>query len=248
MGAEMHPGGIHPAEERLVRAHLTLHEVDPGGRRLVVDRLHTLFGERAGILDGLPADPAKAGLLGRIVAVRRLAAEDAARADSLPDHGITWIIPVLRVFLGIEVVKVAEEFVEAVHCRQVFVAVAEMVLAELPGGVTERLEQLSERYVARLQTDRRARNPYFRQSGPQRALAGDEGRSSRRAALLGVVVSEHHAFSGDAVDVRGAIAHHTERICADIGLPDIVAKYHQNVRLLSGGRHRLLLRLRHNGI
>ena len=44
--------------------------------------------------------------------------------------------------LGIQVIKVAEELVEAVHRGQEFVAVAEMVLAELPGRIALRLQQL----------------------------------------------------------------------------------------------------------
>ena len=40
-----------------------------------------------------------------------------------------------RVFHRVEVVEVAEELVEAVHGRQELVAVAQVVLAELAGGV-----------------------------------------------------------------------------------------------------------------
>ena len=49
-----------------------------------------------------------------------------------------------RLVLGIQVIEVAEELVEAVHGRQEFVAVAEMVLAELPGCIALRLQQLSD--------------------------------------------------------------------------------------------------------
>ena len=42
---------------------------------------------------------------------------------------------------GVEVVQVAEELVEAVQRRQELVQVAEVVLAELPGGVALRLER-----------------------------------------------------------------------------------------------------------
>jgi len=52
-----------------------------------------------------------------------------------------------NILLGIEVVEVAEELVEAVHGRQELVAVAKMVLAELAGGIALRLEQLGERRV-----------------------------------------------------------------------------------------------------
>jgi hypothetical protein len=44
-------------------------------------------------------------------------------------------------------VEIAEEFVEAVYRGQVLVAIAEMVLAELAGGVAERFEDFGERRV-----------------------------------------------------------------------------------------------------
>ena len=40
-----------------------------------------------------------------------------------------------RLFLGVEVVEIAEELVESVIGRQYLIQVAEMVLAELAGGV-----------------------------------------------------------------------------------------------------------------
>ena len=49
------------------------------------------------------------------------------------------IVGMRRVFHRVEVIEVAEEFVEAVHGRQELVLVAEMVLAELAGGVAHRL-------------------------------------------------------------------------------------------------------------
>ena len=55
--------------------------------------------------------------------------------------------------LGVEVVEVAVELVEAVHGRQELVEVAEVVLAELARGVTERLEQFGDGGVLGLQTD-----------------------------------------------------------------------------------------------
>ena len=84
--------------------------------------------------------------------------------------------------------------------------------------------------VLGLQADGRARKADLGKAGAQRALAGDEGGAARRAALLGVVVGEHHAFFGDAVDVRRAVTHQAERIGADIGLADIVAEDDEDVR------------------
>ena len=82
---------------------------------------------------------------GRVVLVGRLALQHAARAELLPEIRVLRIVGVFRLFLGVEVVEVAEELVEAVHGRQVLVAVAEMVLAELAGGVAEVLEELRDR-------------------------------------------------------------------------------------------------------
>ena len=53
------------------------------------------------------------------------------------------IVALLRLLLGVEVVEVAEELVEAVHRRQELVAVAEVVLAELARGVSLRLRPVA---------------------------------------------------------------------------------------------------------
>src|ERR1700722_19413381 len=63
----------------------------------------------------------------------------------------------------------------------------------------------------------------LQETGPNRALAGDEGRASRGAGLLGVIIGEQRAFLGDAVDVGRAIAHHATVIGADVPVADIVA-------------------------
>ena len=63
----------------------------------------------------------------------------------------------LRLLLGIEVVEIAEELVEAVIGRQILIAVAEMVLAELAGRIAQRLKRLGDGDVALLQANRRAR-------------------------------------------------------------------------------------------
>jgi hypothetical protein len=58
---------------------------------------------------------------------------------------ILGIVRQLRLFLSVEVIEVAEEFVEAVDRRQIFVAITEVILAELAGGIAERLERLGNR-------------------------------------------------------------------------------------------------------
>ena len=81
----------------------------------------------------LPTRP-NFGSVGRIVLVGRPGVQHAARAHLLAGiRGFFWpgIVELLGLLLRVEVVEVAEPFVEAVHRRQELVAVAEVVLAEL---------------------------------------------------------------------------------------------------------------------
>jgi hypothetical protein len=57
---------------------------------------------------------------------------------------ILGVVVGLRLFLGVQVVEVAEELVEAVVGGQVLVLVAQVVLAELAGGVAVRLEEVGD--------------------------------------------------------------------------------------------------------
>ena len=113
--------------------------------------------------------------------------EHAARSELLLERRILGIVGQLRLLLGVEVIEIAEELVEAVHGRQVLVPIAEVVLAELAGGVAERLEQLGDGRVLRLKPHRGAGHPDLGQTGANRVLAGDEGGAAGGAALLRVV-------------------------------------------------------------
>ena len=67
--------------------------------------------------------------------------DDPARAKPFLELRTFRVIRVLGFLFRIQVVGVAEELVKSVIGRQGLVPVAEMVLAELPGDVTEWLEQ-----------------------------------------------------------------------------------------------------------
>ena len=64
---------LNQQKKRPVGSRPPLDEVDRRIRCFVVDRLHALLVKRAGILDGLLADPAPAFVRGRVIAVRGLA-------------------------------------------------------------------------------------------------------------------------------------------------------------------------------
>ena len=137
-----------------------------------------------------------------------------------------------RLILGIEMVEVAEELVEAVHGRQEFVSVAKMVLAELSGGVPLRLEKFGDGRILCGQPFLRSRQTHLQKSGPQRTLSGDECRAARGAGLLSIIIGEYRALIGDAVDVGRAVAHHAAIVGADVPIADIVGHDDKDVGLL----------------
>src|SRR5712692_4366983 len=79
--------------------------------------------------------------------------------------------------------------------------IAEMVLAELAGGVAEVQQELGEARRAGPQVGRAARQLRRDHARAQRLHASDEGVAPSRATLLGVVVHELAAFLGDTVDI-----------------------------------------------
>ena len=74
----------------------------------------------------------------------------------------------LRLLLRVEVVEVAEELVEAVHRRQVLVAVAQVVLPELAGRVPLLLQKVGDRRILIGEALLGAGQPDLGQPGPDR--------------------------------------------------------------------------------
>jgi hypothetical protein len=100
---------------------------------------------------------------------------------------VAGVVLVLRFLLGVEVIQIAEELVEAVHRRQVLVAVPLMVLAELARRVPLALQDGRHGDVGLLPAFLRARHPDLRHPVTDGHRAADEGRTASRAALLPVV-------------------------------------------------------------
>ena len=131
MREDVHAGGVVIAEERLVGLGLLVHPRQGGIGELVVDGFHSLDGERAGVLDLLLADFAELRINGGVVGVGGPGVHDPARAELLPERGCLRVVGILRLFLGVEVIEIAEELIEAVDSREELVQVSQMVLAEL---------------------------------------------------------------------------------------------------------------------
>ena len=140
-----------------------------------------------------------------------------------------------RVLHRVEVVEVAEELVEAVDRRQELVQVAQVVLAELAGGVAHRLQR-------RRDGRRLAGMPIGAPAWPTVVMPVRIGSSpvmkfgaAGRAARLGVVVGEAHALGGEPVEVRRPPGHDALVVGADVEPADVVAHDEDDVRFLCSG-------------
>ena len=220
VGPEVHGRGIVPHEERLPVPVSPVDELEGTVGHLVVDGLHALLREGAGVLDRLAALSVRQGV------------EDSPGPVPLPEGRVLWIIRVLGLLLGVQVVQVAEELVEPVHGRQELVLVPEVVLPELARGVPQRFQQLRDGRVLRLEAEIGAGHPDLGQARPDRVLAGDERCPAGRAALLAVVIGEGDALVRDAVDVGRPVAHLAPVVVADVPPADVVAPQDQDVGLL----------------
>src|SRR5215475_3878233 len=112
MREDVHPCRIKIAEPGRARALLPGDEVLRRREKLAVDRLHALGVERTGVLDRLLADSSVGGIDRGVVAVARLALEHAARPELRAELRILGIVGIFRLLLGVEVIEIAEEFIE----------------------------------------------------------------------------------------------------------------------------------------
>ena len=237
MRAKMHVREVHPDKERLARLRLALDEISSPLRHVVVDRLHPLPGKWSRVLDRLLADLAESRIHSRIVRVCRFAVEHAPRTVLFTKGRVLGIVAVLWFFLGVEMIQIAIELIEAVDGRQEFVAVTQMVLAELAGRISASLEHRGDCRIFLLQPECGPRQTDFGQPRSHTVLAGNERRPTRRTALFSVVIRKQHPLAGNAIDIRGPIAHHASRVRAEVRLPDIVTPNNHNVGLLLLCRH-----------
>src|SRR3990170_5005531 len=226
MGPYVHTRRVEPDEEGLAVLDRLLDELLFGGVDFQINGWHPCLGERTGVLDLLPA----------LAVGPRM--EYTARAVFLLKLGILRVVIGFGLFLSVEVVEIAEELVEPMHRRQMLVAVAEVVLAELAGRVTLLLEQVGDCRRPFGDALRRARHADGEQTCAERVLAEDERRASRGAALLGVGVGEQRALLSEAVNVGRLVSHDAEAVGADVMNPYVIAPDDDDVGLLLLGHSR----------
>ena len=216
MGEYVHAGAIPPKEERLLLLHRAVHEIRSRGKGFLVHRFHALFGQRTRVFN------AAAG--------SRF--DDAARSELLLEFRIFGVIRVLRFFLGVQVIEVAEELVEAVIGRQMFIQIAQMVLPELSGHVSLRLQQFGNRRILTLQAFLGSWQAHFQEARPEAALSSDERCAPRCAGLFAIGVREEHALFRDAIYIGRPVTHHALVVGTDVPVADVIAPDDQDVRFL----------------
>src|SRR5262245_11841340 len=112
-----------------------------------------------------------------------------------------------------------------------FIAIAQMIFAELAAGVAALLEQIGDRRRPIRDAVLRARHADRQQPGAKRMLSKNERSPARGAALLRVGVGEQRAFLRDTIYVGCAVAHDAVVVGADVVHADVVAPNYQNVWL-----------------
>src|SRR5262249_22630482 len=227
-----HPGGVEPAEEWLVVRVRFVHELQSTVEEFFIHRLHSLHGQRSGVLDFLFADFSEYGINRRVIGNRRPTVKDATRTELLFELRVFGIIGILRLLFRVEVIKIAEELVEPVDGGQEFVSVAQVILAELTADVALRLQQFGNSRILRLNSQSRPREANLGHASPDRRLPHDKRSATSGAALLAVPISEECAFLRNSIDVRRLVAHDAVVITAGVKPADVIAPDDEDVWLL----------------
>src|SRR5262245_22846525 len=117
-------------------------------------------------------------------------------------------------------------------CRKILVFVAEMILAELSGRITLRLQGGSDRAGLCGDADIRTGLAHGRKTGSEWNLASDEICLACCAARLGIVIGEPHLLAGKTIEVRCLAGHDVLVVSADVEPTYVVAHDKKNVWLL----------------
>ena len=258
-GRDVHARRVVPDEERLVGLLrvVAVDEVDDLIRDLLVHGLGAIQRQRTLVTAHLVLARAIGGLARQDVARGRQTKGGlwihgtghfrdtgdrrvlAGRRNSLLERRLV-DVGEAHLLHGVEVIQVAPVFLEAVCRRQGIGVIAQVVLAELAGGVAEIVQELRERRGAGPQVGRAARELRRDHAGAQRIHAGEEGIAPGGAALHSDIVHEDRAFVADAVDVRRLADHQPAVIDARLHPSDVVAHDEEDIgflSLLGGGRN-----------
>src|SRR5215468_8059261 len=117
MREDVHSCSVHVTEPGNIFFGLSIHKVECRCEKLFVHRLHSFLWKRAGIFNRLFAYFSKLRIYSCVILVGGLALQYAAWTKLLTEVRILRIVRVVRLLLGIQVIEIAEELIEAVNRR-----------------------------------------------------------------------------------------------------------------------------------
>ena len=115
---------------------------------------------------------------------------------------------------------------------QKLIFVAEVIFAELAGGVAHRFQHRRNGHRLCRQADRRACLADRGHAGADWQFPGDEVGPTCRTTCLGIVVRKQHALFGDLIQIGRPAGHHAAVIGSDIPHANVVAHDDNDVRFL----------------
>src|SRR6516164_2729975 len=123
MRKNVHPGRVEPDEEWLVCLRISVDELLGRTEKFLVNCRHSFDGQGTGVFYPLSAIGIGPGM------------DDAARTIFFLELRVLRIKIAFGLFLGVAVIKVSKEFIEAVIGRQMLIVIPEMIFSELARGV-----------------------------------------------------------------------------------------------------------------
>ena len=127
------------------------------------------------------------------------------------------------VFHCIEVIQITPELVEAVDGGQKFVAITEVIFAELAGGVAHRFQHCRDSGCLRRHPDSGTGLSDCREASPDWQFTSDEVRTPGGTARFRVIVGEAHALAGHPVQIGRSAGHDALIVDTNIRPTDVIA-------------------------
>jgi hypothetical protein len=126
------------------------------------------------------------------------------------------------VFHRVEVIQITPELVEAVDGGQKFVAITEVIFAELARGVAHGFQHGCDGWRLRRYPDSGTGLSDCREASPDWQFTSDEVRAPGGTTRLRVIVSEAHSLAGHPVQIRCSASHDALIVNANIRPTDVI--------------------------
>jgi hypothetical protein len=119
----MHASGVVPEKERLFVFSRTVDEVQRASQQLFLGSFHAFPCNWSGVFTSLFAHATKTRVFCCVIFFGRFAIQQTARPKHRVEFRILRIIRILRLLFGIQVIKIAKEFIETVPRWKEFIAI-----------------------------------------------------------------------------------------------------------------------------